>query len=128
MVNLLGGNILATIRYAVLDQGEYYKCNHWGKQICDIGKHFVMDCSKTNRERNNFYEKLDDIISTEESCHIHNLDDDDKYDCLLGCSFIRRVNDEYDIKSRVLLLVASMIYDICRKISTLNINGNILQN
>ena len=54
---------------------------------------------------NDFYKKRYDIISTEESCYIHNLDDDDKYDCLLGCIFISRVNDEYDKKSRALLLV-----------------------
>ena len=65
-----------------------------------------MGFPKTNRERNAFYEKLDDKISTEEVCYIHNLDDDDKYDCLLGSIFIRRVIDEYDKKSMALMFVA----------------------
>ena len=48
MLNLLCGNIPATIMCAVLDEEEYYKCNHCGKRICDIGKHFVMGCPETN--------------------------------------------------------------------------------
>ena len=50
MVNLLSGNIPATTIHVVLDQGEYYKCNNRGKQICNIDKHFVMGCPKTNHE------------------------------------------------------------------------------
>ena len=115
LVNLLCGNIPAAIISAVSNQGQYFKCNHCGKLIRDIGKHFVMECPKVNDERNDFYDKLDDIISTQQSCYIHNLDDDDKYDCLLSSKFVR-VDEDYDTKSKVLLLVASLIYNVYKKV------------
>lgn len=119
LVNLLCGNIPDAVASAVTDEGQYYMCKLCKKTTGDVGKHFIMECLATNDERNTFNEKLDDIIATQDCCYLYNLNDEDQYDCLLFADFVRPFED-YETGSKALLLIAWMIYDVYKKVNSLN--------
>ena len=65
-----------------------------------------MVCIKTNEERNYFYEKLDDIISTQDSCYFHSVSDEEKYECLISANFVRAgENDELKNNAVIILVI-----------------------
>lgn len=117
LVNLLCGNVPATLTSAVIEEEDHYTCKICYKLFLDVGCRFT-ECTGTNPERNSLWQHLIDHLPIRECCYLFCMAEDEHYDGLIGGEMLLSPVGENE-RDMMFPLVATTVMSIFHKVNLL---------
>ena len=121
LVNVLCGNIPASLVNAAVDDTDYYICKLCQKRFSDFGHHFVMDCSAVCNERNDMWDKLMDELPITIISQLHSMECHDTFNVLVSGD-LPTIKNNIHLLDKFLILVSQSLINIFYQVQLLTIN------
>ena len=95
------------VKLSIMKCNEVVICKLCNKEVTDRAKHFLLNCENLMDERNEFMEKIVDVLEVRDSVDLFNQDEDILVETLLGGRTDCLLHIEYSVWCQFLLIVAS---------------------